>query len=193
MTAQVVLLAGPSGAGKSRLAVRSGLPILQLDDFYKEGDDPSLPRLTGGAVDWDHPASWDAEAAMAALVVLCRTGRIDVPMYDIAANARSGTQVLHLDGARCLVAEGIFAGELARPCADAGVLAAALCVRRSRCVTFVLRLTRDLREHRKPPLFLVRRGLLLARREKAIVATLVSQGCRTVTPRQAERLLADLA
>lgn len=33
---RVVLLAGPSGSGKSHLAERSGLPVLRLDDFYKE-------------------------------------------------------------------------------------------------------------------------------------------------------------
>ena len=45
----MVVLAGPSGAGKSRLAERLGLPVLRLDDFYKDGDDPSLPRITTGA------------------------------------------------------------------------------------------------------------------------------------------------
>lgn len=47
--AQVVVLAGPSGAGKSRSAERLGLPILRLDDFYKDGDDPTLPRIAHGA------------------------------------------------------------------------------------------------------------------------------------------------
>ena len=53
----MIVLAGPSGWGKSHLADRLGLPILRLDDFYKDGDDPTLPRLdlAGGEpiVDWD--------------------------------------------------------------------------------------------------------------------------------------------
>src|SRR6476659_4078292 len=60
--ARVIVLAGPSGAGKSRLAARVGLPGLRLDDFYKSGGDPTLPRITEGAnagmVDWDDPESW---------------------------------------------------------------------------------------------------------------------------------------
>ena len=59
------------------------------------------------------------------------------------------------------VAEGIFAQEVVGLCRDAGVLAAAYCVRQHPMVTFWRRLTRDLREHRKPPLVLLRRGLAL--------------------------------
>ena len=63
-----MLLCGPSGSGKSLVAARSGLPVLRLDDFYKEGDDPTLPLVTGSSdIDWDHPDSWDADAAVAAI------------------------------------------------------------------------------------------------------------------------------
>ena len=86
------MLAGPSGSGKSRLAERLGLPVLRLDDFYKDGDDPTLPRLdlAGGEpiVDWDDPASWNADAAVAAVEELCRDrARPTRPVYDIAASA----------------------------------------------------------------------------------------------------------
>jgi uridine kinase len=187
--ARVILLAGPSGAGKTRLANRLGLPIVQLDDYYKDGTDPSLPRFDGGAVDWDDPRSWSADAAMTGLRELCETGSADVPVYDISANARIGHRVLDVSGSACVVAEGIFAAELARTCREHGLLALAICVRRSRWVTFVLRLVRDLREHRKPPLFLVRRGWWLARREPQILAALVAKGCTAMTPRQAERAI----
>jgi uridine kinase len=92
--ASVIVLAGPSGAGKSRLAERIGLPVLRLDDFYKTGDDPTLPRITSGAnaglVDWDDPASWLVDDAMAAIEQLCREGRAEVPVYDIAHDGRTG-------------------------------------------------------------------------------------------------------
>ena len=82
MTARVIVLAGPSGAGKSRLAERTGLPVLRLDDFYKSGGDPTLPRITEGAnaglVDWDDPASWLLDDAMVAIEQLCRDGRAEV-------------------------------------------------------------------------------------------------------------------
>ena len=34
----------PRASGKSRLAAATGLPVLRLDDFYRSGDDPALPR-----------------------------------------------------------------------------------------------------------------------------------------------------
>ena len=73
--AAVIVLAGPSGSGKSHLSRRLGLPTLNLDDFYKDGDDPTLPRLDlgGGApiVDWDSPASWHHAHALDAIERLC--------------------------------------------------------------------------------------------------------------------------
>ena len=96
----MIVLAGPSGAGKSRLAERLGLPVLRLDDFYKNGGDPTLPRIAAGAnaglVDWDHPDSWLLDDALAAIERLCRDGRAEVPVYDIAQDGRCGSQVLDL-------------------------------------------------------------------------------------------------
>ena len=172
-TAQVVVLAGPSGAGKSRLAERLGLPVLRLDDFYKDGEDPTLPRITTGAnaglVDWDHPASWHEADALAALRELCATGCSEVPIYEIARNGRCGSRAVDLGGATRFVAEGIFAPEVVAACRDEGILAAAYCITQHPLVTFWRRLTRDLREHRKPPLVLVRRGWALLRAQREVV------------------------
>lgn len=191
--AQVVLLAGPSGAGKSRLAQRCGLPVLHLDDFYLDGGDPSLPRdAVRGIVDWDDPRSWDEAAALSALVRLCGTGQAEVPVYDIAADRAVRSRVLHLDGSPVFVAEGIFAAEVVGPARAFGLVADALCLRHHRVVTFARRLTRDLRERRKPARVLVRRGLALLRSEQALVARHVELGCRVVTPREAARVVAEL-
>lgn len=168
--ARVILLTGPSGAGKTRLAARTGLPVLRLDDFYKEGDDPSLPRLPDGATDWDAPGSWDADAALAAVRALCEEGRTTVPEYDIATSARTGEAEFTLHGAALFVAEGIFAADIARRCAAAGLLADAICLRGRPFTTFRRRLLRDVREGRKSVPFLVRRGWSLMRTEGAIVA-----------------------
>ena len=85
--AQVVLLSGPSGAGKSRLArrlhARHGWPVVPLDDFYREADDPGLPMSPLGLADWDDVRSWDKAAAVEALERLCRDGSAEVPLYDI--------------------------------------------------------------------------------------------------------------
>ena len=52
-------------------------------------------------------------------------------------------------------------------------------------VTFWRRLVRDLRERRKPPLVLVRRGLALTRQQPRVVAHAVALGCREVHPEAA--------
>jgi uridine kinase len=86
--ARVVVVCGPSGSGKSRLCTRltqaHGVPMLNLDDFYKDGTDPALPRrrVPGGPslVDWDDPASWSKDEAVDALDRLCRVGIVDVPV-----------------------------------------------------------------------------------------------------------------
>jgi uridine kinase len=174
---RVVLLAGPSGSGKSSLAARTGLPVLRLDDFYKEAGDPTLPLVTGSTdIDWDSPGSWDADAAVAAIVELCRTGRTTVPVYDIATSARVDTEAFDIDRTPLFVAEGIFAADIVERCQELGVLADALCLRGRPSTTFRRRLARDLREGRKSVGFLLRRGWRLMRAERGIVARQTSLG-----------------
>ncbi len=196
LRSRAIVLAGPSGSGKSRLAERLGLPVLRLDDFYKNGGDATLPRITtgknAGLVDWDHPDSWLPQDAVAAMVALSAEGRAEVPVYDIAHDGRCGSQVLDLAGSPLFVAEGIFAQDVVGPAREAGVLAAAFCIRRSAGLTFWLRLTRDLRERRKPPLVLVRRGLALLRSQRSVVADAVAKGCLPVSPDEAVAAVRDL-
>ncbi|MFC5176085.1 uridine kinase family protein [Nocardioides taihuensis] len=196
MRARVIVLAGPSGAGKSHLAERLGVPVLRLDDYYKDGDDPTLPVITDGAnaglVDWDHPDSWLHDDAVAALETLCREGRAEVPIYEIARDGRCGSRPLELGAHAVFVAEGIFAQEVVPACARLGLLSAAYCVRQHPVVTAWRRLTRDLRERRKPPLVLVRRGWALLRDQARVVEHAVALGCRAVTPEEAWRELRHL-
>jgi uridine kinase len=172
-----VLLCGPSGSGKSLLAARSGLPVLRLDDFYKEGDDPTLPLVAGSSdIDWDHPDSWDAETAVAAIVELCRTGRTKVPVYDIALSARTGQDAVDVGRTPLFIAEGVFAAEIVDHCRELGVLADALCLSRGPVRTFRRRFLRDLKEGRKSVPFLLRRGWRLMRQERSIVARQTALG-----------------
>jgi uridine kinase len=194
-SARVVVLAGPSGVGKSRLSALSGLPVLRLDDFYRAGDDPALPRIAHGAnaglVDWDDPRSWHHDEAVRAICALAHSGRATAPVYDIARNDATGTHEIDLDGARLFVAEGIFAQEVVAACQEHDVLAAALCLRQHSLVTFWRRLTRDLREHRKPPLVLVRRGWTLMRDQRRVIADAAARGCDVVSVSEAlERIRA---
>lgn len=172
-----MLLCGPSGSGKSLVAARSGLPVLRLDDFYKEGDDPTLPQVEGSSdIDWDHPQSWDADVAVEAIARLCATGSTPVPVYDIAQSARTGENTLHIGRTPLFIAEGIFAAEIVERCRERGVLADALCLSRGPVTTFRRRFLRDLKEGRKSVPFLLRRGWRLMRAERSIVTRQVSLG-----------------
>ncbi|MFB7516819.1 ATP-binding protein [Streptomyces sp. NPDC056144] len=191
---RVVLLSGPSGSGKSSLAAVAGLPVLRLDDFYKECDDPSLPIVDGTSdVDWDSPGSWDADAAVAAIVELCRTGRTEVPVYDIATSSRVGRDRLDIERTPLFVAEGIFAAEIVNRCRELDVLADALCLRGRPSTTFRRRLARDLREGRKSVPFLLRRGWRLMRSERAIVARQTALGAHPCAKDEALGRLAAAA
>ncbi|MGW3353833.1 uridine kinase family protein [Streptomyces bungoensis] len=172
-----MLLCGPSGSGKSLVAARSGLPVLRLDDFYKEADDPTLPLVDGSSdIDWDHPLSWDADVAIEAIARLCTTGSTPVPVYDLALSARTGEETLHIGRTPLFIAEGIFAAEIVERCRERGLLADALCLNRGAVTTFRRRFLRDLQEGRKSVPFLLRRGWRLMRAERSIVARQVSLG-----------------
>jgi len=186
----VVVLAGPSGSGKSRLAQRLALPVLALDDFYRDGDETDLPRVELAAgraiVDWDDVASWDKAGAVATLERLCRDGSADIPVYDISASRVTGRRVVGVAGHDVVVAEGIFAAEVVADLRALDLLATAVCVRHHRLVTFALRLVRDLREHRKAPLVLLSRGWRLMRTEPQLVRHMAARGCAPMSPRRAE-------
>jgi len=191
---RVVLLSGPSGSGKSLLAARSGLPVLRLDDFYKEGTDPTLPQVEDSAdIDWDHPLSWDADTAVEAITELCRTGRTTIPVYDISLSARTGTETLHIERTPLFIAEGIFAAEIVERCRELGVLADALCLTRGPVTTFRRRFLRDLKEGRKSVPFLLRRGWRLMRAERSIVARQTELGAHACDKDEALGRLAAAA
>ncbi len=123
-----MLIAGPPGSGKTYLAKESGLPLLDLDDFYKDGDDATLPRHPTLGIDWDHPASWDMPAAMAALETICRDGAFLRRLRRDLAEHRDPPLTLVRRGLTQLRAEpSVLARQMSlgcRPCDRAGTLAA---------------------------------------------------------------------
>lgn len=181
---RVVLLAGPSGSGKSRLVREAGALALRLDDFYLDADHPGLPR-TLGIVDWDDPATWGADAAVAALGHLVAEGRATVPVYDIGRSRRVDEREVVLGDHRVVIAEGIFAVELLAPARRAGLAVEAVYLDRNRWLVAALRLTRDLRQRRKPPVVLVRRGAALWRDQPALRARAAAAGFRPLSMRAA--------
>lgn len=190
----IVLLAGASGSGKSRVARLTGSPRIALDDFYLDGDHPDLPHAPSsgwgtGIVDWDDVRSWDLDAALAALTEVSRRGVVDLPVYAIAENARTGHQHLDARGSTVVVAEGIFAPDLIEPCRAAGLPVTAIWLDRPRTVTAVLRFVRDVGEARKPVGVLLRRGLALWRTEPEQRARAIAAGCRPLSIRATRALI----
>ena len=186
--ATLVLVAGPSGSGKSRLVRLSGLPALRLDDFYRADDDPAIVRRPDGSIDWDDPSTWNAQAAAEAIEQLLRHGRAEVPTYVLAHNRAEGSRTVTLDGA-LLLAEGIFATELASPCRERGVPVEAIWIDKPRLMNASRRLRRDVKQHRKPLPVLLRRGVDLFRREPGLRRAAIERG---FTPMSMDAALAKL-
>ncbi|GAB2850078.1 uridine kinase family protein [Lentzea nigeriaca] len=182
---RAVLLAGPSGSGKSTLAAHLGWPVLRLDDFYRDGDDPLLPKDEHGRADWDAVGSWDADKALRAVVELSETGKVEAPVYSISEDRAVGTQTIELGDAPAFIAEGLFADLLVEGARDAGVLKDAIVLAPSPPVTFVRRFARDVAEARKPVPTLVRRGIRLMREQPQVVRRCVEAGMRRTTPGRA--------
>ena len=110
---------------------------------------------------------------------------MDAPVYELAPSARTGHRVVDLDGSAYFVAEGIFAQEIVTECLRRGLLADAVCVTQRPGLTFVRRLSRDLRERRKPPFVLLRRGLHLLRRAARRRRARRELGARVLSPEAA--------
>ncbi|SDP09035.1 uridine kinase family protein [Lentzea jiangxiensis] len=182
---RAVLLAGPSGSGKSTLAAHLGWPVLRLDDFYRDGDDPLLPRDEHGRADWDAIGSWNADEALRAIVELSTTGEVEAPVYSIGEDRAVGTQKIVLGDAPAFIAEGLFADLLVAGAREAGVLRDAIVLAPSPPVTFVRRFARDVAEARKPVPTLLRRGLRLMREQPQVVRRCVGAGMRPTTPKKA--------
>lgn len=193
---RIILVAGPSGSGKSRLSRELGLPKLRLDDFYRADDEPGLPRLTSvgddSVIDWDHPATWNCDAAVVALTSILETGRATVPDYVLSLNRAVGTYEFDLGDARAVICEGIFAPELLGPLRRAGVPVEAIWLDRPALLNFVRRLVRDLAERRKAPMVLVRRGLGLLRDEPRLRRVAVERGFRPLGMRASLRRIRTL-
>ena len=189
---QLILLAGPSGSGKSRLAEHSSVIGFRLDDFYHDADAPDLPQ-TLGIVDWDDVRSWDLTGAADALAELLHSGSANTPIYSISLSQRTGSQTMSCPADSLIVAEGIFAIELLAELKRRNLEVTAIYLDRPRLLTFWLRLSRDLREHRKPPHVLIRRGIALLRHDPQLRQRAISAGFRPLSMKAALSLIAEMS
>lgn len=186
---RLVLIAGASGSGKSRLARHTGLPCLRLDDYYFDADHPGMPTTNLGITDWDDPRSWDAAAALGGVQELLATGELEAPAYSIPESRRTGSHHLRMDGATCLVAEGIFAIEFLSVCTGAGLSTEAVYLDRPGLLVYLLRLRRDLAGKRKPVPIAFRRGWALYRAQPGLRRKALAAGFTPLGMRAAIRLL----
>jgi uridine kinase len=90
-----------------------------------------------------------------------------------------------------VLVEGVFADQVVPSLRSRDLLAEAVCLRNAPLVTFFRRLVRDLREGRKPPWVLVRRGLALVKAEPAVVERARAAGCRVMTSKEAFVVVRD--
>lgn len=188
VTRHLVLVAGPSGSGKSRLVAHPNVLGFRLDDFYRDADTPDLPRALG-IVDWDDVRSWDLDAACDALTALLDEGHAAMPVYDIGLSRRIGEQTMVAEDGAVIMAEGIFALDLLPALRERGVEVDAIYLDRPRWLTFVLRLERDLREHRKTTSVLLRRGVALLRADPGLRRRAMAAGFRPLSMRAAVAML----
>lgn len=117
--------------------------------------------------------------------MLLRDGRAELPIYDISQSRRVGTRTLDIGDAEVLLAEGIFAIQTLAAARAAGLSVAALWLDRPRAVNFARRLRRDLKEHRKPPSVLLRRGVALFRDEPQLRREAIEAGFTGMSMRRA--------
>ena len=129
---------------------------------------------------------------MAALAILCAGDQVEVPTYAFGEDRAVGHHVVERAGSPIVLAEGLFAAELVAPLREAGLLADALLVVQPTRTTFAHRLWRDLREHRKPPVELVRAGRQKARTEPELRAHNEALGCRPIAKRTVGARLTEL-
>ena len=121
------------------------------------------------------------------------TGSTATPVYDIARSRAVGTTTLRARPDDLVLAEGIFAAEVVAALREAGVLHSAWCISHRPLVTFVRRLARDLKERRKRPAVLVRRGLALMRAEPDVIRRQEQLGARSARAKHVEARLARAA
>ncbi|MBG6083413.1 uridine kinase [Zhihengliuella flava] len=192
----LILLGGASGAGKSYLAAKYGRPHLVLDNFYREASEHTeaspLPQTAYGEIDWDHPGTWNTQAAVDGVVELLETGQTQVPAYSLSTSSYDGHALVEMDRGP-VIAEGIFGSEVLAPLRRQGVAVQAIYVDTPPLATALRRLARDVAERRKPIGFLLKRGWALYRAEGALRARYLNAGFVPLGKPAVKKLLASLA
>lgn len=86
-----ILLAGGSAAGKSRLVAKieelaaakeRKVTVLGGDQYFRDADDPEMPRTQAGTAFWDHPDYMHVDDLKEDIGDLLARGQCDLPRYN---------------------------------------------------------------------------------------------------------------
>lgn len=113
----LIVISGGSCSGKSYLAnILAGainpfmrISCIGLDNYFKDIDDPSLPRNAKGSRLFDRPDSYHCEEFVSHVSDLMSGKSISMPIYDQVSCRRISGQYLIIELADIIVAEGLFA------------------------------------------------------------------------------------
>ena len=110
----LVVIAGGTCSGKSYLAGainnyfgEGDVSVVQLDDYFKDLDDPTLPHDPSGYPIFDLPQSYHRRQINVDVAALLGGNPIDCPVYDIASNRRTLTTRL-IEARKIIVIDGLF-------------------------------------------------------------------------------------
>lgn len=115
---RIILLAGPSGSGKTTTAniladgIReAGLEsrVISLDDFYREHNDPSYPKMPDGERDYESPDALDLPEIEKTMLDIVRGGDFTVPKYDFKVGGRVDLRKYPKISHGCVIIEGLHA------------------------------------------------------------------------------------
>jgi uridine kinase len=113
----IIAIAGGTCSGKSTLAKKltgevaiNPQPIVvPLDNYFKDIDDPTLPRTPDGRKSFDSPDSYHHAEYVKALRDITSGKKIFLPEYDTERNQRRIGRQTILEPAPVIIAEGLFA------------------------------------------------------------------------------------
>ena len=107
----VIGIAGGSGSGKTTLVraltehFGSAITVISHDNYYKPYAE--LTPEERRRINYDHPDAFETELLVEHLQKLKRGEAVDCPVYDFAADTRSG-EVVRIEPTRVIVVEGIL-------------------------------------------------------------------------------------
>jgi len=164
-------------------------PVISLDAFFYD-DKPGLPKWLG-RTDWEAVASYDVDRAVITVMELARNLSVEVPLYDHALDATTGTT--RIGPTEGFVAEGVYAPLVFERLRIEGIDARLLLLTVPNRTAFCARLARDIGQRDMNPLWAVLRSARLACRHRRYIKAALQLGAEPVDRQSAPRLISAIA